>query len=58
MTIPANTREAPRRSGRTPDLLQDDCRALSKWLANKPGARRLALEAAADIKQKDAANGK
>lgn len=30
-------------------LLQDDCKGLSRWLSNTPGARRLAREAAEQI---------
>jgi hypothetical protein len=31
-------------------MLQDDCGKLSKWLASKPDARRLAREAGERIK--------
>jgi hypothetical protein len=30
-----------KRTGWPPGLLQDDSRQLSKWLANRPGARRI-----------------
>lgn len=40
---------APPRTGWPPGMLQDDDRRLSKWLAGKPGARRIAREAAVAI---------
>lgn len=36
-------------TGWPPGMLQDDSRKLSDWLASRPGARRLAREAAAAI---------
>ncbi len=37
------------RTGWPPGLLQDDSTQLSRWLANRPGARRQAKEAAAEL---------
>lgn len=34
----------PPHTGWPSGLLQDDCRALSRWLANRPGARRALAE--------------
>lgn len=42
------------KTGWPPDLLQDDCRKLSKWLASRPPARRLVREVVAAIKAKQA----
>lgn len=39
----------PPSTGWPPGLLQDDSRELSRWLANKPDARRRVREACADI---------
>lgn len=39
-----------KRTGWPPGLLQDDDRKLSKWLASRPGARRVAREVAAAIR--------
>ncbi len=39
----------PQWTGHPPGLLQDDSPELSRWLASKPDARRLAREAAAVI---------
>lgn len=36
-------------TGWPPGLLQDDSRALSRWFANKPDARRRVREACAEI---------
>jgi hypothetical protein len=42
--------EPPPRTGwPPPELAQDDHAKLSKWFASKPGARRLAREAAQKI---------
>lgn len=39
----------PEKTGWPPVMLQDDCRALSVWLANRIDSRRHAREAAAAI---------
>lgn len=39
-------------TGWAPGMLQDDCRGLSRWLSNRPGARRQVREACAQIKEK------
>ena len=36
------------KTGWPPGLLQDDCKGLSKWLANKPDAKRRVREALAE----------
>jgi hypothetical protein len=41
------TESTATRTGRTPDMLQDDCRPLSRWLANRIDSRKHAREAAA-----------
>lgn len=33
-----------------PALMQDDCRALFRWFANRLGSRRLVREAAKELK--------
>lgn len=38
------SRHYPPHTGWAPGLLQDDCKHLSKWLANRPGARRALRE--------------
>ena len=40
----------PQRTGWPPGLMQDDSRELGRWLADKPEARKLAQEAAAEIR--------
>lgn len=44
----------PEQGGRTgwpPGLLQDDCRALSRWFASRPDARRIVREVAREIER-------
>lgn len=41
------------RTGWPEGMLQDDSRELSRWLSNKPGAKRLADEAAQEIGERD-----
>lgn len=43
----------PQKTGWPPGLLQDDSRALSRWLASKPDARRIVRENAAKSRQED-----
>ena len=38
------------RAGWPPGMLQDDSRELSRWFSERPGARRLADEAAQDAR--------
>ena len=38
-----------KRTGWPPGMMQDDSRELSRWLASRPGARRLAAVAAAAL---------
>jgi hypothetical protein len=45
-------REVPPKTGWPPGMLQDDDHNLSKWFASRPGARRLAREAAEQLKDK------
>lgn len=44
------TRTNGGKTGWPPGMLQDDSRELSRWLATRPGARRLADEAAARVR--------
>lgn len=39
------------KTGWPPGLMQDDCRKLSKWLANQPGAQRQAWLVSEEIKE-------
>jgi hypothetical protein len=54
LTLPqqceAASKEAPTTGWPPSELMQDDCRKLSKWFASKPDARQRAREAAAAIK--------
>lgn len=47
----------PNKTGPHTELLQDDCRGLSKWFASKPDAMLRARQAVNDIKLKKAQNG-
>jgi hypothetical protein len=47
-------RKQGERTGWPPGLLQDDSRALSRWFASKPDARRRAREAAQQAQEERA----
>ena len=49
----SNKTEIDKRTGWPPGLLQDDCRALSKWFAAQPDAKRRACEAIMALKEKN-----
>ena len=43
---------APKKTGWPPGMLQDDCRALSRWLANRIDSRKHARDAVRAIEEK------
>lgn len=43
------------RTGSPPGLLQDDCKALSRWLASRPDARRIVRMVLAELDGEGAA---
>ena len=45
MAEPTTTKNNGGKTGWPPGLLQDDCKGLSKWLSNKPDAKRRVREA-------------
>lgn len=51
MKVPGNLNGG--KTGAPPGMLQDDCRKLSRWLASRPGARRLVKERCREIEEKD-----
>ena len=46
----------PPHTGWAPGMLQDDCRGLSRWLSNRPGARRQVREVCAQLAAKEPKN--